>query len=302
MSTAVRLVHLSDIHLTAHPLGWGWRDWLSKRLSGWLNTHCLPRHRRFLQADAVLAALMSDIRDRSQPDCVVFSGDATTLGFSRELERAAAGLHLGTPTELPGLAVPGNHDYYTPPAERSGLFEQHFAPWLQGERVDGAPYPFARQVGPVWLVGVNSSAGTLLPWDATGWIAADQLRRLEQLLAHLPPGPRILVTHYPASDPHGQPEGTWHRLRNLPDLVAVAGRGGVSLWMHGHRHRAYWIDDRQVAPFPVICAGSATEEGNWGYNEYRIEGRQLQGRRRTYQSKTGTFQEETSFGLTLPAG
>ena len=34
----------------------------------------------------------------------------------------------------------------------TGLFERYFAAWQTGERVDGAPYPFAQRVGPLWLV------------------------------------------------------------------------------------------------------------------------------------------------------
>src|SRR5262249_14913330 len=108
----LRLAHLSDIHITARPLGWRRRDWLSKRVTGWLNLRLLGRAHRFRQAEAVLAAWAADLR-RRPPDWIIFSGDATTLAFEAEFAQAAALLGVTGPDRLPGLAVPGNHDYYT---------------------------------------------------------------------------------------------------------------------------------------------------------------------------------------------
>src|SRR5262249_53188726 len=107
----VHLAHLSDVHITTSPLGRQPRDWVTKRVPGYINLRWLGRRRRFRSAAEVLAALVSDIR-RRRPDHVIFSGDATNLGFEAEFARAAALLGLGGDDPLPGLAVPGNHDYY----------------------------------------------------------------------------------------------------------------------------------------------------------------------------------------------
>lgn len=290
----LRLAHLSDVHVSARPLGWGWRDWFGKRVTGWLNTHCGRRRRAFRDAEQVLALLADDLRTR-RPDAVVFSGDATMLGFPRELARVAQALRV---EELPGLAVPGNHDYYTPRAAASGCFEQVFTAWQQGLRCDGAVYPFARQIEGVWLVGVSSSVGHHIPWDATGFVDPAQLGRLERLLPQLV-GPRILVTHYPVAGADGRPETPWHRLRNLDDLLAVARKGQVALWLHGHRHEAYCLDDPRIAPFPVICTGSATQAGLAGYNEYTIEGAELRALRRRFDPQRRSFRDAESFAVRL---
>src|SRR5689334_16815801 len=105
--SAVRLAHFSDIHVTAARPGWRGADWLSKRLSGWFNLSVLGRARRFARADEVVAALMAELR-QAPPDRVVFSGDATALGFETEHARAATLLGLTGADPLPGLAVPGN--------------------------------------------------------------------------------------------------------------------------------------------------------------------------------------------------
>src|SRR3954470_1824676 len=161
MTAAVRLAHFSDVHLTTRPLGWALRDLRSKKLSGWFHLRALGRGRQFRLAHAIAQALVAEFRAR-RPDRLVFSGDATALGFASECTHAARCLAVGDPG-LPGLAVPGNHDYYTRAAVRSGAFEREFAPWLAGERVGTESYPFVQRVGPVWLVAVNSCTANLRP-------------------------------------------------------------------------------------------------------------------------------------------
>lgn len=172
--TTVRIAHFSDIHLTAPQLSWRPSDLLTKRATGWMNLK-LVRGRRFRDAPLILQAMMADIRDRGCQH-LIFSGDASTLGFAEEIEVAARALHVGQEGSLPGLAVPGNHDYYTGSLfpspllgeenRRAAPFERYFAPWQIGERIDGHIYPFAQRVGSCWLIGVNSARPNFWLWDA----------------------------------------------------------------------------------------------------------------------------------------
>jgi 3',5'-cyclic AMP phosphodiesterase CpdA len=294
----VVLAHFSDVHLTVPQLGWVFRDLASKRFTGWFNLRGLGRGKRFQNAEAVVRAMIAEFRVR-RPDALVFCGDATALGFASELAAAAKSLHVGD-LDLPtGMAVPGNHDYYTPPAVSSGAFEREFAPWLEGVRLDDDPYPFARRVGPLWLVGVNSSTANLQPWDASGEVGAAQRERLRRLLAQIDSGPRVLVTHYPLCLADGEPETRWHGLRDLDQVVKVAADGGVCLWLHGHRHGAYRVPRPRQAPFPVICCGSATQTGRGSYGEYAIEGDRLRAVRRVFDVGTGEFRDGDKFELEL---
>ncbi len=292
----VRLVHFSDIHVTARPCLWRGEDWLNKRMAAWINLRLLGRGLRFRRTEVVLAALLEELRQQP-PDRLVFSGDATAMGFEEEVARAAALLHV---RDWPGLAVPGNHDYCTRSAMLSGAFERCFAAWQEGERVDGQPYPFAQRVGPAWLVGVNSATANRWAWDARGAVGAGQLERLRALLARLEGGPRILVTHYPVALPGGRRERRIRDLRDLDALLAVAAEGGVGLWLHGHRHQAYYHTDAHLAPFPVICAGSATQTGLWSYGDYTLAGSRLHVRQRIFDPEHGRFREGPTFELSLP--
>jgi 3',5'-cyclic AMP phosphodiesterase CpdA len=295
-SAPVHLAHLSDIHIGAKAL-WRVRDWFSKRFTGWVNLH-FGRASRFRHAEQILAALVQQLR-HDPPSRIIFSGDATTLGFAEEFARAVELLGVNGADALPGIAVPGNHDYYTRGVAASGLFEKHFHPWLAGRRVDEATYPFAQRVGRVWLVGVNSCTGNRWPWDAAGSVGNEQLARLDTLLQHLEPGPRILVTHYPVCLSSGAPERPHHWLRDVDAVLKVAIRGGVCLWLHGHRHRPYDVAAGVVAPFPVICAGSATQEGCWSYRRYTIEGSRLKATRQVYSPVSGVFEPADAFKLSL---
>ncbi len=299
-TTAVRLAHFSDIHITTKKLSWQRSDWFNKRLPGWFNLRFLGRGHHFRDADPVLAALAQELR-RHRPDHVIFSGDATALGFEEELAHAAALLGVNGSDVLPGLAVPGNHDYYIREVAAAGLFERYFAPWQKGERVDGAPYPFAQRVGPLWLVAVNSCTGNRWMWDAAGSVGPEQLARLPALLERLRPGPRILVTHYPICLASGEPEPRYHGLRDLAALVAVAERGGICLWLHGHRHGAYYHPRCSLGPFPVICSGSATQTQSWSYGDYTIEGHHLHAIRRVFSQVRASFQDGDRFDLELAA-
>src|SRR6516164_3250553 len=187
----IRLAHFSDIHLSSPRFEWKLEDWFSKRLTSWLNHRFLGRARRFALAEDIVARLMDDLLER-RVDHLVFSGDATALGFESEIRRAADFLRIGQ-FPIPGLAIPGNHDYCTRRAAASGAFERHFDPWQKGRRIGEHRYPFAQQVGPLWLIGVNAATGNRWLWDASGSVDASQRGRLQQLLAGLGPGLKILV-------------------------------------------------------------------------------------------------------------
>jgi 3',5'-cyclic AMP phosphodiesterase CpdA len=295
---AARLIHFSDVHITVNRLGWKWREYASKRFTGWMNLRLLGRGFRFRHAAAVARILVQELKDR-HPDHFVFSGDATALAFEKEFAAAARLLGIDDAEMPPGMAVPGNHDCYVRRPVQEKLFERYFMPWLSGERVDGETYPFAQKVGHLWLVGLNSSTYNFLTWDARGHVGAGQLDRLRRLLAQLSPGPRILVTHYPLVSRHNRLDPAFRRLRDWKETVAVAAEGGVSLWLHGHRHQPYHLAESIAAPFPIICVGSATQTNIWMYNEYEIEGKSLQAVKRVFRPKEQVFEEREKFALTL---
>lgn len=262
-----RIIHFSDVHLNIAKPGWRPADMFSKRLTGWLNWNVTSRGRRFADAGRRIRSIGDFIREQ-KPDGVVFSGDASAIGFGREASAVAEMLgHL----ELPGLAVPGNHDYYTPAAVAAQGFEGAYDNWQQGARVNPEKYPFAIRIGTGWFVGVNSCRANSLFWDAHGRVDDAQLHRLDQLLTQLPAGPRVLVTHYPYCKRDGGRENYWHGLRNRHDLFDIVVRHGIRAWLCGHIHRSFILRPTNERPFWMCCAGSATQEGCASIYELTID-------------------------------
>ncbi len=294
----VKLAHFSDIHLTVRPLGWRARDVFNKRTSGWVNLNALGRGLRFKHANDVTAALRKEFASRDF-DQLVFSGDATALGFPSELKEAATRLGVGDATLPPGIAVPGNHDLYVRHSARDRFFEEAFASWQHGQRIGTDAYPFARKVGHVWLIALNSAKPTFLFWDATGRVGDAQLQRLRALCATLDAGPRIVVSHYPLLKEGHQVEPRWHRLHDWRAARDTVAECGVNLWLHGHRHHWYVLPPAANLPFPTICTGSSTQTNRWGYHEYRIDGGHLKGVRRVYDLATGAFIDAEQFDFDL---
>lgn len=294
----VRLAHFSDVHLTTERLDWRARDLLGKRATGWMNVALFGRGRRFRSAHRIVEAMKREFRQRSL-DRLVFSGDATTMAFEREMKAAAERLGVGDPTLPPGIAVPGNHDLYTPAAVRSRTFETAFSPWQTGQRLTEAAYPFAQKVGHVWLIALNSAKANLLPWDASGEVGFVQRERFKALAASLDAGPRIAVSHYPLLTRARKPESRWHGLRDWRETRDAAAACGISLWLHGHKHAWYFLTPGPEQPFASIDVGSSTQENLWGYHEYEIEGWKLRGLRRIYCPESDGFVDQDRFDLDL---
>jgi 3',5'-cyclic AMP phosphodiesterase CpdA len=269
-------------------------------VTGYVNVRFLGRGHRFRHAPAVVEAMRADFHSRGF-DLLVFSGDATKLAFESEFAIAAQRLGVGEPGQLPCIAVPGNHDYYTKRAATLDLFRTHFEPWLQGERVEGHPFPFAQKAGHAWLIAVNSSTANWWTFDASGAIGGEQLARLKALCSSLDAGPRILVTHYPLRASRRQVERRSHRLRDHAAAIAAAKECGISLWLHGHIHKPYYLEAGGDLPFPTICAGSCTQTNRWCYNDYTLDGNRLTIVQRKYSRESHSFSDGYRAELTLPA-
>lgn len=295
----LRLAHISDVHLTASPLGWRRRDFISKKVTGWANVKLLGRGRRFKHSLRIVDQLRQDICDRGC-DQIVFSGDATKLAFENEFRVASERLGVNDPNQTPGFCVPGNHDYYTRAAFREGYFERYFLPWMQGKRIDDSIYPYAKKVGHAWLIGLNSSSANWWTFDASGTVGHEQLMRFRKLCEMLDDGPRIVVTHYPLRTRRRKLERRSHRLRDYKLALECARDCGISLWLHGHIHTPYFLKQGDDLPFPTICAGSCTQTNRWCYNQYLLDDRRLQIQQRIYRLAEHRFDNGYSFELELP--
>lgn len=241
---AVRLAHLSDLHLPFEPrLSRSQR--LSKRqLSAWS-----WRRRGALQRPEILEALVTDVRAHA-PDHIVVTGDITNFSLPEEFRRAAVWLEaLAPPGQL--SLVPGNHDALVPVAEADGL--GRWSAWTHS----GGGWPYVHRREGVALIGLNSALPTA-PLLASGCVGTEQLERLGSLLTEEGAAGRlrIVLLHHPVA------QGAISRRKALADAAELRGvleEAGAELVLHGHAGDAR-LDaiPGPRGPIPCICVPSSS--------------------------------------------
>jgi 3',5'-cyclic AMP phosphodiesterase CpdA len=259
------LAHLSDPHIAPpaiNPL-----ELFSKRGLGYLNW---LRKRRRIHRPEVLDKIVADLKAQ-RTDHVAVTGDLVNFSLSGEFGPARAWLdRLGKPHDV--TVVPGNHDAYV---RATAQFAQR--EWVDCMRGDeNEIFPFVRRRGPIAIVGLSSALPTW-PFAAIGRLGAAQLTRLGEILAALGSERlfRVVLIHHPPVDKHK------HHLRRLVDaeaFIAVLGRCGTELVLHGHLHGWSHVElDGPSGRIPVLGVPSASgahghSDDPAGYNLYSIDG------------------------------
>ncbi len=244
-----RIAHISDLHLPlSGPVPMG--KLLGKRVLGYANLRLFRRSHRLEHLESLLRGLKAE-----EPDLVVITGDLSSLSLESEFARldrifTAAGLRPEST-----LVLPGNHDRYTPGADRSGAFERGMRRWLpEGFRREGG-YPIVRRVGPVAVVGLDTAVWRGA-YRAAGRIERAQLDRLAGRLQRIPAdGPLVIAMHHPPYRLRG-PLLQHHRVGLVGHeglFETLAGRPAVVL--HGHLHR---LGRRRIGNADVIGVSSAS--------------------------------------------
>jgi 3',5'-cyclic AMP phosphodiesterase CpdA len=262
------LAHLSDPHLPAIPRP-RLIELAGKRGLGLINWRL--RRRRQHRAE-VLDALLGDLATRA-PDHIAVTGDLVNVALPGEFAPARAFLaRLGPPERV--SFVPGNHDAYVRAAlAHSHTHWSHYFAGDEAEPDSAAAFPYLQRRGPLALIGVSTALPTG-PFMATGRIGAEQLKRLDRLLARLAGGDVfkvVLLHHPPVPLPHD-------RLKRLIDAAAfreVLHRHGAHLVLFGHIHvsSVTWLDGPDaLIPAVSVPSASATERGDEpaGYHLFHI--------------------------------
>ncbi len=265
-----RLAHVSDVHIRNFS-GARWRDFLGKRAIGGLNLALIRRKKHRME---LVNALGEDLRQRPY-DHLAITGDLGNVSLVSEWEEARAWIERTSPVDKTTV-IPGNHDAYVAQAVTSGGFERIFAAYQTADlRLDGETYPFARLLGDVALLALNTCVPTG-DFGAWGRMGEAQLRRLETLLTapEVRGRFRVLIMHHPPVM-HRPPEN-----RNLHDrdaLIELLGRVGAELILHGHDHRDEFAEvaGPEGRRIPVVGTGSGSYCGSpercSRYNIYEIQ-------------------------------
>lgn len=139
-------------------------------------------------------------------------------------------------------------------------FWQHFAETFEGVTYGGtsSPFPFAKVVGNVVLIAVNSVArhgAARNPFGSNGEVQPGEARRLERLLSsrRFAGMRKILLVHHHFHRPFvplsaglptlwGLLERQTMKLRGKRQILRLMTKYGVDMVLHGHHHKTeeYW--------------------------------------------------------------
>lgn len=271
----MRVLHLSDVHVTVPLWAMPWRQMLNKRLVGAANL-VLRRGRHFDRAREKLESL-AQLAGELNVDLVICTGDYTALGTEPELAAARAAIDGLTKRPAGYVTVPGNHDIYLRDVLRDQRFERHFGDLLRSdmpERCVDGPWPLVRLVGDdVAVIAVNSARPNPQVWRSNGVIPCAQLDALQALTQD----PRVrdrfvfVITHYAPRRADATPDVPSHGLINADaflDACRGLSRGAI---LHGHIHRRFQLALPEL-PLRIFGAGSTTCDGREGLWLFEIDG------------------------------
>lgn len=194
---AVRIVHLSDLHLPTR--------------------------------DAAQASALQKAINALQPALAVVTGDVTRA--ARKSEFAAASTFFAG-IAAPLLAVPGNHDVPV-----FNAWQRIAYPYARFRMALAQPPVPAVQLPGVQIVGFNTAYGLRLSADwSLGWAKHRRIEHaIEKLVKAGGTTVRIVACHHPllpdARDPYRS------RTLHGPDAFAAFARAGMTMLLHGHLHR-----------------------------------------------------------------
>jgi 3',5'-cyclic AMP phosphodiesterase CpdA len=262
----MRIVHLSDLHLTLPEHGAIAHMW-TKRWTGYASWR---RHRRWQHRREVLDRLASAVQSE-RPDRIVITGDLTQIGLPEEIAAAHAWLQTLAPPERVCL-VPGNHDLYAHdswPALRCEWADYLHLAGDDAGASRAAPYPVVRELDGVAIVCANSALPTPI-LCAGGRLGASQRQRLEQSLAALHARGLLccLLIHHPPLPAIS----SWRKaLSDAGALATILTRHAPALVLHGHLHRnkAYAIGATRI--FATASASSAMAQHPASYRVFDCE-------------------------------
>jgi len=178
--------------------------------------------------------------ENQNPDCLVITGDITSLATEEEFSLAMETLKpVLQKFKDRVLLLPGNHDVLTQDAVRDKLFEKAFSNIVNHSLSE---YPIEVRFNNIRLIGLNPCVPNRLL--STGTYPQNQLDKLKQLLSKPSELCTVLASHYPILDHKDQlyhQVDAYHSASNGQSLVDVLNGAECkpSLFIHGHIHKGY---------------------------------------------------------------
>ena len=246
----LKIAHFSDPHA-----GGGAEDWMAYFDKRWVGVFNYRFRRRFKHDLGKLEMAVKYVLD-TRPDVAVCTGDLTSTGQPGEFERVLKILTPLRDSGIPFLYLPGNHDCYVKRPKCVAAVNRAVE-FLANGGYRFADFPLARNIAGAEFMLVNCSrpSNLLCSW---GFLSKADSRRIEEWCAAPKTGPRILLSHYPMTEPHPVLR-IRHRLFGQKKVLELMKNGSIDLVLCGHVHKPYLRVD--ASGRGECCSGSVTRNG-----------------------------------------
>jgi len=267
----MKICHFSDIHFRLSPGEMTLHEMLcAKRLFGGLNYFF--RKKKFAD-DRKKFSLFRSYLNRESFDCLLFTGDFTSLGLTAELHAARKLFEPLLKGPDPLLFLAGNHDRYARDAGSSAFFDifsDELDRWAR-PIVPGLMYPKAFALGNAMFFIQNTALPNGMPANASGSIPRRELDALCQALRSSCTNGKMsfILGHHGLSGAGSKLFPFLHGLNQAEELTAVIRQAGKAVYVHGHVHRSF-IQEIVPGSAYAICAGSLTHQGRESFWKYEL--------------------------------
>lgn len=259
----MRIAHLSDLHFVSRSFSLS--SFFSKKCLGIAN---LLWNRGGVYCTKKILSL-PDLFHSLEIDCVLISGDCTTLADPKEYAFVAAFVSLLRDRGLTTFLIPGNHDHYTKKAEKERYFYLHlpntrepFLPAFSLEEQGVCAYLLEEK----WILVALDTAIATPFYSSNGLFSHCVETHLKKLLAILPPDAKVMILNHFPFFPIGRPRRHLIRGEKLQKILETDDR--VQFYLHGHTHLQSVADLREEHLPIVLDSGSASfYRGSWNFLE-----------------------------------
>lgn len=252
----MRIIHLTDPHLTTLPSFAAGRFLFNKRFLGAMSWSRRQKYHLRSQLDL----LVKDIRLEA-PDLLICTGDLVQIGTEAEIIQAKDWLdELASICRV--ILVPGNHDYYQ--RESYQLIERYWSPYFFQERHKDQGFPSIFQHQGITFIGLCSAQAEPF-WSARGMLGGEQLEKLKSILETSSDTFQCIFLHHPPVP------GMCAKRKSLRDAILLSHllkEQNVQMVLHGHVHQnqIYTANERTK----VFATASASNVAGHAPASYRL--------------------------------
>ncbi len=252
----MRVIHLTDPHLTSLPSFAAGRFLFNKRFLGAISWSRRQKHHFRSQLDL----LVKDIRSEA-PDLIICTGDLVQIGTEAEIIQAKDWLdELSSICKV--ILVPGNHDCYQ--RESYDLMMKYWSPYFFEDRQKDQEFPSVFQHQGITFIGLCSAQAEPF-WSARGLLGREQLEKLKCISEANSDTFQCVFLHHPPVP------GMCKKRKSLRDAILLSyllEQQNVQMVLHGHVHQNQIYTANECTK--VFATASASNVASHAPASYRL--------------------------------